>query len=70
MFIASLYALVVIRQNIAQFKKNQRRHRCVWITTDDAITVQLNSKRLREINKSSPPPFIHQGPTNAMDVFV
>ena len=37
---------------------------------DDGITVQLNSKRLGEINNSSPPPFIHQGPTNAMHVFV
>ena len=40
---------------------------------DDGITVQLNSKRLGEINNSSPPPFIHQGfqgPTNAMHSFV
>ena len=50
--------------------KIQRRHRCVWITIDDGVTVHLNSKRLEEINNLSPPPFIHQGPTNAMHVFV
>ena len=65
-FLAQLYALVVIRQHFAQFKNIQRRHRCVRITIDDGITVQLNSKWLGEINNSSPPPFIHQGPTNAM----
>ena len=40
------YVLIVIRQNFA--------HRRVWIAIDDGITVQLNSKRLGEINKSSP----------------
>ena len=70
LFLAPLYALVVIRQNFAQFKKVQTRHRCVWITIYDGITFQLNSKRLGAINNSSPPPFIHQGPTNAMHVFM
>ena len=40
------YTLIVIRQNFA--------HRRVWIAIDDGITVQLNSKRLGKINKSSP----------------
>ena len=63
-------ALDVIRQNFAQFKTIQRRHRCVWITIDDGVTSAQLAKRLGEINKSSPPPFIYQGPTNAMHVFV
>ena len=37
---------------------------------DDGKTVQLNSKRLGGINKSSSLNVIHQGPTNAMHVFV
>ena len=59
-FLAPLYALVVIRQKFAQLKKTRGRHTCVWITIDYGITVQFNSKRLGEIIKSSSLPFIHQ----------
>ena len=69
-FLAPLYALVVIRQNFRHNLKKFREDICVWIMTVRGITVHLNSKRVGEINNSSPPPFIHQGPTNAMHIFV